>query len=480
MNRRSFLKSSGITILSISHYCIRSYANDTHSPSHPNLVFVFPDQFRAQAMGFMRQDPVITPNIDRFAAESRVFDNAVSNWPLCSPYRGMLMTGRWPWSTGLTTNCNSSRPEVYLRQSERTITDVLADNGYTVGYLGKWHLDTPQGVPVVDDWRNAIWDCYTPPGPQRHGITFWHAYGCHNNHLRPHYWIGNAPEEEKTFFDEYSPIHEARIASEFILNTNGQLRDPEKPFALFISMNPPHSPYNLVPEQYKILYDNKTPEELLNRKNVRGNAGPKNVKDYFAAVSGVDDAFGRILNAIDQAKLRENTLVVFSADHGDMMGSQGLMAKVVPFEESFRIPLIIRWPGKIPVGRDNLHINVPDTMPTLLTLMGLGDQIPPAVEGTDYSKAITGNEQKRPTSTFYIRFAGDHSKARGVRTDRYTFIREFNKDGKVADSLYDRQEDPYQLKNVAELKPQIVKQMQAELDHWLKKTNDPVKVEFEI
>ena len=101
----------------------------------PNLLFVFPDQFRRQAMGFMREDPVVTPNLDRLAGESLVFTNAVSNRPVCSPYRAMLFTGKYPWSNGVTTNCNSgsARHGIELKESERSFSDVLHDAGYGVG-----------------------------------------------------------------------------------------------------------------------------------------------------------------------------------------------------------------------------------------------------------------------------------------------------------------------------------------------------------
>jgi arylsulfatase A-like enzyme len=247
IGRREFLKATGGAAVAVSLAPERAFGKPPARP--PNLVYVFTDQHRVQAMGFMGEDPVVTPNLDRFAAESKVLVNAVSNRPLCTPYRGMLLTGRWPHSTGLTTNCNSSTPETYLRTSERCISDVLADAGYSCGYIGKWHLDTPQGVPKASHWRKAVWDCYTPPGPQRHGFGFWHSYGCSDNHTHPHYWIGGAPEKEKTFFREYSPIHEAGVAAGFIENKGGRQRKAGAPFALFVSMNPPHPPFNKVPDR---------------------------------------------------------------------------------------------------------------------------------------------------------------------------------------------------------------------------------------
>jgi arylsulfatase A-like enzyme len=244
------------------------------APRRPNLLYVFPDQFRPFAMGFMHADPVLTPNLDRFAAQSVVFSNAVSNYPVCSPYRAMLLTGRWPHSTGVTTNCNTGTPNIFLRPEERCFSDVLAEAGYCAGYIGKWHLDTPTaedaryGEGPRGGANGVVWDAYTPPGPRRHGFSFWHAYGCCDRHLHPHYWVGDAPVSRPTAVEEWSVKHETDVAVDFIANRDGKLRDPEKPFALFVAFNPPHPPYNQVPEAYKARYAGKQPEELLNRPNV--------------------------------------------------------------------------------------------------------------------------------------------------------------------------------------------------------------------
>lgn len=476
LDRRLFLKCAGAAV---SSGVLRSQVRGAVGGTGPNLVFVFPDQFRAQAMGFMRSDPVVTPHLDRFSKESRILTNAVSNRPLCSPYRGMLMTGRWPYSTGITTNCNSSEPDVFLRESECTFTDVLADAGYSVGYIGKWHLDTPD-VPIpADDWRTAVWDCYTPPGKRRHGISFWYSYGCSDHHLNPHYWIQEGPASEKCFPGEYSVEHEAKVACSYILNANKKHREADRPFALFVAMNPPHPPYEKVPDSYRRCYADKTGQELLSRPNVKGKAGPQHVRNYFAAVTAVDQAFGLIMEALQKAGLENDTIVVFTSDHGEMMGSHGRMQKVVPYEESLRIPFMIRWPGRVKSGIETLHLNVPDTMPSLLSLMGLKERIPSQVEGNDYSAAFAGKQVcQRPTSTFYLRCGlTDDGEARGVRTDRYTFVAEL-RDGKIVNTLYDNRQDPYQMKNVASASPDVVAMLEKELKQWLTRTTDPLAAEF--
>lgn len=483
LSRRQFVRAGALAAAGLTLARTRANAApETVMQRRPNLVFVFPDQYRPFALGFLNADPVPTPNLDRFAAQAVHFTNAVSNYPVCSPYRAMLLTGRWPHSTGVTGNCNSSRPDRFLKPSERCLSDVLAEAGYVAGYIGKWHLD----LPTEEDARygegprksGVVWDAYTPPGPHRHGFTFWHSYGCCDRHLNPHYWHGDAPVSQPARVDEWSVKHETDVAVDFILNRDGKQRDPNKPFALFVAFNPPHPPYNQVPEEYRARWARQSPAALLNRPNVppagEDGGARQSVTDYFAAVTGVDEQFGRILKALEEAGVAEDTLVVFTSDHGDMMGSHGRLGKSVPYEEAFRIPLLLRYPRTLRPRPDSLHLNVPDMMPTLLGLMGLGERIPAPVEGTNYAETIVSGTGERPTSTYYLTIPSRPEwGTRGVRTDRYTFTvtRGGKEDGQVL--LFDRQDDPYQVRNAAAARPEVCQQLVDELNAWIRKTNDP-------
>jgi len=454
---------------------VTSASGDNETQTKPNLLFIFPDQYRVQSMGFMNEDPVITPNIDKLASQGVVFTNAVSNRPLCSPYRAMLMTGKYPFSNGVQTNCNTSSRKFsnYLREDETCFGDVLKANGYFAGYIGKWHLDAPGG-PDVERWQDAVWGTYTPPGPKRHGFDFWHAYGCHNRHNDPYYWETNSSIEDTLFPREWSPIHEAKVASRFIENNQG------KPWALFVSMNPPHGPYHEVPERYRELYKNTPVDSLLNRPNVpdgkAGNIGRRNVIDYFACVSGVDEQIGKILEKLEETGQAENTIVVFTADHGEMMGSHGLLQKVVWYEESFRVPFIVRWPEKMKPGTNNLHLSVPDLMPTLLGLMGVEEGIPSEIEGNDFSRTFQGIPEEKPEFTLYINssFTSALGGMRGLRNDRYSFVIRRNNEGEVTDYLlYDNEKDPYQLKNIATTNQSLVEKFEKQIFEKLTEINDP-------
>jgi arylsulfatase A-like enzyme len=238
-------------------------------------------------------------------------------------------------------------------------------------------------------------------------------------------------------------------------------------------------PFDQVPARHVEAYGDATPEELLTRPNVildgPGERAPGSVKNYFAAVTGIDENFGRILATLEELGLADDTIVVVTSDHGEMMGSHGLMGKDVWYDESLLVPFIIRWPGRIAPGTDDLLLNSPDVMPTLLGLAGLAEMIPGAVEGADYSAAFTGGACERPESAYYHveapQFPG-RARRRGVRTHRYTFV--VSRRGSERDVvLHDNREDPYQTRNFAADRPSVVQDLLGELKGWLERTGDP-------
>ena len=451
----------------------------------PNLVFVFADQMRGSAMGFLGDEPVLTPNLDRLADQAVVFTEAASNYPVCSPYRAMLMTGQYPHRNGVVSNClNRTAPYgVELRKESRCWSDVLSDNGYSLGYIGKWHLEAPY-EPYIDCANNrgkTKWNEWTPPD-RRHGFSYWYGYNTYDFHMRPLYWATDAGREEFHYVDQWGPEHEADLAIEFLQNKDGNRRDPQEPFAMVVSMNPPHTPYHLHPDKYLEPYAKMTDEKLCRRPNIppadtrMGKLYRDQIRHYYAMITGVDEQVGRILHALDEAGMADNTLFVFTADHGNCLGIHNHKTKNVPEEESMRIPLLVRFPGKLKPHRDDLLISVPDMYPTMLGLMGLRSEIPAAVDGTNYASLLVTGEGERPTSQMYINIPAEaQSKGRrGVRTDRYTLIidRMPNQEERVL--LYDRKTDPYQLENLADKQPELVKKLtRDELEPWLKRTRDP-------
>ncbi|WP_136480775.1 sulfatase family protein [Cognatitamlana onchidii] len=451
----------------------------------PNLLFIFADQYRQASLGFLKEDPVYTPNIDQLAKEGVFFSEAVANNPLCSPYRAMLMTGRYSLSTGVVENCNSQRTEFgnYLKKDEVCISDVLVGNGYSAGYVGKWHLDGPE--PTAPDVKR-IWDTWCPPD-RRHGFSFWYAYGTHNRHNDPYYWTTDGGEEDKIYPKQWSALHEANVVIDYLENTENQ-RKPDEPFALFWSINPPHTPFKQVPERYKERYEGLSYKDVLNRPNVqftdnhelkRGDHGVEKrldqATDYFASVNGVDDQIGRVIEKLKEKGLYENTIIVFSADHGEMLGSQGLMHKNVWFKEAYKIPLIIHYPKKVKPKHEDLLISVPDYMPTLLGLMNLNTEIPKAVEGIDYSDVFFNKEVIRPEKQLYFGGKSFASKgdARGFRTKEYTYAVVKHESGDKFHYLYHDTIDPYQMTNIWGKDANLDAKMEKELADLLTSMNDP-------
>lgn len=462
----------------------------------PNLIYIFADQWRKQAVGFMGEDPVITPNIDKFAQESLVFNHALSCTPLCSPHRAALMTGKYPQSTGVYTNCKNGA-DVMLSPEEVGIGDALKSAGYQTGYIGKWHLDLPEQNECPEPESGAReWDAYTPPGAKRHGFDFWYSYGAYDHHLKPHYWK-DTPEMIQV--DQWSLEHETDVALDFI---RAKGKEQTEPFALFVSWNPPHSPFELVPERYKELYRGR---EMNLRPNVSSQqlaahtgepfesgdeALMRYTRDYFAAVSGMDEQFGRIWREVQELGLAENTLIVLSADHGELMGSHGLMAKHSWHEESIAIPCMMSWRGTMGQGSTDILFNSVDIMPTLLGLVGV--PVPASVEGLDLSGDILGTSHTDISSAFICAFPGRKDAIelfasagldnrsygwRGIRTSLYTYVvhRGYAPGAEVQRLFYEHEKDPYQLTPVVwKGRPQteLIISLEEELKSWLDRTED--------
>ena len=392
----------------------------TATRKRPNLLYVFPDQWRAQALGFLKQDPVHTPVLDAFSRQSCVLTHAISNAPVCSPYRAMLMTGRYPLSNGVTHNCTTTddvrSPD--LRASDVCFPDVLARAGYSLGYIGKWHLDSPH-PPYVDTSNNSgrvKWNEWTPP-ERRHGFTFWHAYGTYDQHNAPKYWETDAPRDRLITAAKWGPEHETDVAIRFLKNEGGAFRKSDQPFALFLAFNPPHTDYRQVPARYQKPYEGKTWRDLANRPNFDATAGPTmgydakaDIPFYFSQITGVDDQFGRLLRTLDEAGLSDDTIVIFTSDHGNCIGSHSEITKNNPYDEALRVPFLIRWPGELKPRHDDLLLTVPDIMPTTLSLMGLHAGIPKEAQGTDYSSLLRGGTGTRPTSALYFKSEGGEER----------------------------------------------------------------------
>ncbi len=421
-----------------------------------NLLYIFADQWRVHALEHKCVDEVVTPNMSAFASESMEFTNAISTYPLCSPHRASLLTGKYPFNCGFWTNCKIGLDEsIMLKPQEITITDVLHENGYRNAYIGKYHLDASTlnfdknpPAPIKN------WDAYTPEGERRHHVDFWYSYGAMDNHMNPHYWSGDS-DVAIQHKNEWSPEVETKKALEFLDD-----HPKDQPFSVILSWNPPHNPYDQLPEKYKHMYDGKDVKFRDNvPENLRNDVEFVNTyKYYMAAVHGLDVCFGELMDYLKEHDLYDDTVIVLSSDHGDCMGSHGLMGKGNWFEESINIPLYIKGGES---GVSDALIGSQDHMPTLLDLLGI--EIPKTVEGKSFLPILNGEQMSdEPTEAFVCSMPGMpemvnsfkekglYSKCygwRGLRTKTETFI--INRGHFYGTQqqclLYDNEHDPYQL-----------------------------------
>jgi len=482
--RREFLKSAGaLTAGAILGPGLAGLpclaAEPDEGRRKPNVVFVFADQLRSQALGCYGDKQAETPNLDRLAAEGARFTNALSTWPVCSPFRAMLLTGRYPMSNGVIAN------GYRLWDGQHTIGSVFKTNGYATGYIGKWHLDGDESQNVSKD--------------RRQGFDYWVSANQYPMHGRDA--GGN---------QTWRPEQQTDDALRYIKSNK------DKPFCLVMSWLPPHDPY-IAPERFMKMF---APEKMQFRPNVAekdlvreqlekhpldpsGGGGAQRVKwrerldsdngvreilsGYYAATAGLDVCIGRVMNALDEAGIADDTIFVFTSDHGDMLGSHRMCLKQEPFEESISIPFIVRFPGRVPKGTVTDALLTPiDMMPTLLGLAGV--PCPDTVEGVSLADAAKGkrSDQQDPVlspaegaalimkmlpggNPWVINAA---TEWRGVHTKTHTYAR-------LADSgpwlLYDNRSDPYQMKNLVNdpAHKKLQDELEATLQRLLKKAHDP-------
>lgn len=456
IGRREFLRAAAVGSTSIligrglTGCAAIKHIGKRHAYHKPNLVYVFADQLRAQATGYAGDVNAKTPNLDKLAKESINFTNAVSGCSVCSPHRASLMTGRYPLTHGVFLN------DVRLSTDAVSVAQAYNQAGYETGYIGKWHLD--------GEHRSAF-----TPKQRRQGFKFFKALDCSHDYNNSFYY---ADENVKLKWQGYDAIAQTCEAQQYIRrHADGE------PFALFLSWGPPHNPYHTAPAKYRALFDEN---KIMLRPNVPKHLeqeARKNLAGYYAHIAVLDDCIGKINQTLKQCGLETNTILVFSSDHGDMLYSQGQQRKQRPWDESILVPFLLRYPaahGK--KGRTvDMPINTPDIMPTLLGASGI--KIPDTVEGTDFSGIIRGKEQpKNNTALITCPAAFSNWKInggveyRGIRTQRYTYVR--NLEGPWL--LYDNRQDPYQLNNLCN-KPEyagLQKELESILSQKLRQTND--------
>jgi arylsulfatase A-like enzyme len=463
LGRRAFLVETGAALS-----CL---AQNRERPA--NLIYVFADQLRRFSCGYAGDEFAHTPNLDRLARESLDVRNAVPSTPVCAPYRASLLTGKYQSSTGMVIN------ELRLSPEHECFGHVLSRSGYDTAYIGKWHLWANQ-LGHHEETKNGV----VPPGAYRLGFDqYWAAYNFNHTYRNAPYFR-DTPHRE--IHRQYEPESQTGMAIDYLRARRGQAR----PFALFLSWGPPHDPWDWAncPSDFTEQFRNvriplrpnysDTPDPYADSWATPGPEYRSNVgqyqQGYYAMTADIDRALGRLLNAIGELGMENDTLLVFTSDHGEMFGSHGRRAKYIFYEEACRVPFLVRWPGRIRPGATDTLLTTPDIMPTILGALKL--PIPRAVEGADLSGNLLGKSTRGPEA-IYMQGMGttaawqDGTEWRAMRDGRYTYAI-YRRDR--SELLFDNVADPYQTKNLAGDRAQrpLLEHFRTGLQRWMKDHND--------
>jgi len=403
--------------------------------ARPNFVFVLVDDLRWDALGSTGLSWMKTPNIDRIAREGMTFRNAFVTTPLCSPSRGSYLTGQYVHQHGVKGNGDNAA----LSHQLVTFPALLEKAGYDTAYIGKWHMGT-------DD----------SPRP---GMRRWVSFKGQGQYVDPPMNIDGKQVETKGYITDLLSGH----AADFIREKR------TKPFCLYLAHKAVHGPFQPA-ERHKDLY--KT-EPLPSRPNMSGDRTGKAAllrpvqenrkagapaarrheeiaRDQLRCLASIDDGVGEILKALEETKQLDNTVFIFTSDNGYFWGEHGLGDKRWAYEESIRIPLLVRYPPLVGKGvkSDAFALNI-DIAPTCLHLAGV--EVPKGMHGRSLKEPLRGNRRTWRTS-FAIEYFMEPNFPRtptwnGIRTARYKYIR--YPELPDADEMYDLTKDPYEMKNIA-------------------------------
>ena len=476
----------------------------------PNLLFIFTDQQRADTLGCYGNRVVETPNLDALAERSFVFENAYVSQPVCTPSRATIMTGLYPHTHGAVAN------NIPLNSSVKTVAEMVSDR-YVRAYYGKWHLGDEivpqhgftQRVSMEDTYRPH----YRDPDYLAHFSDYYH-YLAEQGYEPEHESEGakvfgrstttGLPEEHtKASFL-------GREAARFIRNSSGQ------PFMLYVNFLEPHNPYDGPLNGMYDRGDLETGPAFLQKPPASASVLHRATADYYSGaikeghdlskesswreikarywgnVTLVDRAVGVILEALDASGQADNTIVVFTSEHGDMMGDHSILEKTVMYEEAMKVPLLVRVPrlgdeGRRVPGR----VGLVDLVPTLLDL--LGEPVPETIEGESRVGVLEGDAGLEDNDVIVEWNGKDHIAQLPFETDipaqeveraigapRRTIVSadgwKLNLSPRDWGELYDLNADPYEQTNLFDDSGQLgrARELAGRIGNWQQLTGDTV------
>ena len=470
-----------------------------------NIVLILSDQQRYDTISaYGLNDICKTPNIDALADEGMKFNNAFTSSPICAPSRASVMTGLYPHNHGVIDNFTD------IKEGTPLLGECMKDQGYYCGLAGKWHVSATK-TPEDCGFNGKPFMGYGFPGsqvfpslifnqPPDNSPNYYEEYLKDNGFDIPdvsHGFLGNNPALQ---VQEMYAKHEGPVESTieyFVAHEANRLIDEavkqDKPFLIWANFWGPHSP-SIVPEPYYSMYN---PKDIKEHPSYKENFKDKpygyyltekmwGLGDYgwdgFADISAkyyghctmIDDMVGLIVDKLKKLGIYEDTIIIYSADHGDCLGAHKLIEKgAFTFDEIYRIPMIVKGLG----NKDNdSFVYLQEIMPTLLDIAGI--KPPKPVDGESLLPLMYGTEESNNRTEVFGEFHNHFyvSRQRMVRDNKYQFTFNENEKGE----LYDFINDPYQLTNLCydEKYADIKKEYIEKLSRHLKESNDPASVWF--
>jgi arylsulfatase A-like enzyme len=421
----------------------------------PNFLFVYTDDHRWDAMGVVQREQgerarfpwFKSPNMDRLAAEGLRFRNAFVTLSLCAPSRAAFLTGRYNHLNGITDNGTP------FPTNAVTHPMLLRAAGYRTAYIGKWHMGNQRG--------------------QRPGFDYSASFIAHGRYQDCPVEINGVSTPTKGWLDD--------VSTDFAIEWMKQNRD--HPFSMVVGYKSPHSPRGgkNLPERLRNLYADKTSRPTPNcgvpaifqkpdpktGQHASGLADNAIHLDYLRHVAGVDDNIGRLLGALDELGLAEDTVVVYTSDNGYYLGEHCSGDKRSLYEESIRVPMLVRYPRLFGKGRivDELVLNI-DFAPSFLELAGV--PVPKDMQGASWKELASGRKPAHWRQSFiaqYYKELGNVPTLFGVRTTTHKLVNYPNHPEWT--EVFDLAADPYEIKNLAS-DVALTAKLEAELDRLMK------------
>jgi arylsulfatase A-like enzyme len=419
------------------------------SEKHPNILLILADQQRYDCIGYSGIYPVHTPNIDRLAREGAWFSNAYTPIPVCCPARQSMLNGRRPETFGALWNYHGGLRIPALSPGEYTWVRDIKEHGYRTGHVGKWSIN-PEYGPHYYGFDDHVQDS---------------EYRVFRSNTYPNVKFVNG------FFGEIDPVPLEHSHTHWLADKTVQMMEKyakgNRPWLISIDFSEPHLPCRPSEPYASVYKPSDVPmwpsfeENFINKPYIqKQQLYSWNIEDftwddwapvvarYYGIVSQVDDAIGRIISKLDSLGLEENTIVIYTSDHGDMCGSHRMIDKhYVLYDDVARVPLIVRWPGAVKGGVicDDFICHSLDIPPTILEIAGMGKR--EYFQGKSFLPLLKGEKpddwRNCAVSTYNGQQFGLYTQ-RMIRTKEWKYI--WNTTD--VDELYDLAKDPYELRNV--------------------------------